>query len=119
MGCTAGHAFEGLEEIFDEELSDPNDPDFVSTTGEVADAGAWAMVISVFLFISAGLAKVATRISLVMLVIAMPMLIGVIVLDTTSAFAIAYYLGTLLILICVILMFIAYWRLRRLSRQVP
>lgn len=119
LGCIAGHAFESFEEVFDEELNEPDDPGFVSTTGEVADAGAWAMVISVFLFIGAGLARVAVRISLVMLTVAVPMLIGVIVLDTTSAVATAYYLATLLILICVVLMFVAYWRLRRLSRPVP
>ena len=118
-GCAVGATFVAVEdfaeEVFDEdlELDDPNDPSYVSTTDDVTNAGIFAIFLSIVLFIGAGLARVATKTSLVMPAVVFALLIRVIVLDTTSVFAIAYYLSILLTLVCVILMAIAYWRLRR------
>ena len=106
-GCTTGAFFEGVEEVFEEEVDESSQG---STTEEVFEAGAWAIVVSIVLFIGGGLARVATKTSLFLLVVAMPMLIGVIALDTWSVFAVAYYLSTLMTGVGVILMALAYRR---------
>lgn len=88
-----------------------------STTEEVFGAGAWAILVSIVLFLGGGLARVATKTSLLLLIVAMPMLMGVIALDTWSAFAVAYYLSTLMTGVGVILMALAYWRGRQ--QRIP
>lgn len=108
-GCSTGAVFEGAEEVFGE-LDESNQG---STTEEVFSAGAWAILVSIVLFLGGGLARVATKTSLFLLVVAMPMLIGVIALDTWSAFAVAYYLSTLMTAVGVVLMALAYWRGRQ------
>ncbi len=113
-GCTTGAFFEGVEEVFEKEVEDSNQG---STTEEVFTAGAWAIVVSIVLFLGGGLARVATKTSLLLLVAAMPMLIGVVALDTWSAFAVAYYLSTFMTGVGVILMALAYWRGRQ--RHTP
>ena len=107
-GCTTGAVFEGVEEVFKEEFGDSNEG-VTSTTEEVFYAGAWAIVVSIVLFLGAGLARVATKTSLLLLIVVMPMLIGIVVLDTTSVFATAYYLSTFMTGVGVILMTLAYW----------
>ena len=109
-GCTTGAVFEGLEEVFDEELDDSSQG---TSTEEGFEAGAWAILVSIVLFLGAGLARVATKTSLFLLIVTMPMLIGIVVLDTTSVFAVAYYLSTLMTAVGVILMALAYWRGRQ------
>lgn len=115
-GCTTGGVFEGIEEVFESELDDP-DQGVTSTTEDVFGAGALAIVTSIALFLGAGLARVATKTSLLLLIVSMMMLIRVVVLDTTSVFAVAYYLSTLMTGVGVILMSLAYWRGRR--RHTP
>ena len=108
LGGCAGYVFGafagGVEEAFEIEAEGEG-----STTKEVTDAGALALVVAIFLFVAAGLAKVALRMSLVMLALSLPMLIGLIVVDTYSLFAVTYYLAVVLVGICCILMFLA-WR---------
>ena len=68
-GCSGfvfGSAGEAFEEAFETELDEPNDG-ITSTTEDVSNAGAFAIV----LFLGAGLARVALRTSLVLLIAAM------------------------------------------------
>ena len=109
-GCTTGAVFEGAEEIFETEFDDQARG---TSTEEGFEAGAWAILVSIVLFLGAGLARVATKTSLFLLIVTMPMLIGIVVLDTTSVFAVAYYLSTLMTAVGVILMALAYWRGRQ------
>ena len=114
-GCSAfvtGSFFEGVEEVFDTEL-DKADDGITSTTEDVSSAGGFAIFVAILLYIGAGLAKVALKTSLALLVVAMPMLIGLVVVDTTSLFAAFYYLTTALVGVGVVLMAIAYIRSRR------
>ena len=110
-GFFTGSVFEGLEEAFDQEFDDSSSG-ITSTTEEVAGAGAFAMLVSIILFLGAGLAKAAHKTSLAILSLAMPMLIGLVVVDTTSLFATTYYLAILLVGTGVILMTIAYAKSR-------
>ena len=121
-GCTAfvtGSIFEGVEEAFGEgveeglgrELDDPDDG-VTSTSGDVAGAGGFAVFVAILLFVGAGLARVALKTSLVLFVLAMPMAIGLVVVDTTSLFAFFYYLAIVLVGIGVVLMAIAYIKSR-------
>ena len=108
-GCTAfvtGSFFEGVEEVFDTELDDP-DSGFTSTTEDVSTAGAFAIFIAILLYLGAGLAKVALKTSLALLVFAVPMLVGLVVVDTTSLFATAYYIALVFVGVGVILRGIA------------
>ena len=104
--------FEGVEEAFGTELDDPDDG-ITSTTEDVSGAGGFAVFVAILLYLGAGLAKVALKTSLVLLVLAMPMAIGLVVVDTTSLFAAFYYLAIVLIGTGVILMAIAYVKSRR------
>ena len=117
-GCTAfvtGSFFEGVEEVFDTELDDA-DGGITSTTEDVSSAGLLAMFIAILLYVGAGLAKVALKTSLALLVFAMPMLAGLVVVDTTSLFAVAYYVALVFVGVGVILMAIAYIGARRARR---
>ena len=94
-GCTAtitGGFFSGVEEVFGTEMDDPNDS--ASTTEDVLNAGLFAMFIAVCLYIGAGLAKIALKTSLALLIVNMLMLIRLVSIDTTSLFAVSYYLTT-------------------------
>lgn len=120
-GCSGfvfGSAGEAFEEAFETELDEPNDG-ITSTTEDVSNAGAFAIVVAIVLFLGAGLAKVALRTSLALLIAAMPMLIGLVAVDTTSLFAATYYLAILLVGAGVVLMSIAYWRGRRTHPPNP
>ena len=106
-GCSAfvfGTVAVSVEEAFEVETDDEG-----VTSEDVQGAGSFAIVVSIFLFLAAGLAKVALRTSLVLLLLAMPMLIALVVIDATSLFAATYYLAILLTGTCCVLMFIA-WR---------
>ena len=115
-GCTAyvtGSLFQGVEEAFDVEVSGEES---VSTTEDIAGSGAVAILVSILLFLGAGLAKVALKTSLAILALIMPMLIGLVVVDTTSLFAAVYYLAIVLVGTGVVLMVLAYVKSRR-SRE--
>ena len=108
-GC-AGYVVGGIGTAVEDAFELETETEGVtSTTEDVSGAGAFAMIVAIFLFVAAGLAKVALRTSLLLLTIAIPMLIGLVAVDTTSLFAVVYYLGIVLIGTCCILMLIA-WR---------
>lgn len=109
VGYVTGSAAQSFEEAFDTEVSDSSDG-ITSTTEDVVNAGAFAVLISILLFLGSGLAKVALKTSLVLLVIILPMLIGLVATDTTSLFAATYYLAIILTGTGVVLMFLAYRR---------
>ena len=114
-GCSAfvtGSIFEGVEEAFGTELDDTDDS-ITSTTEDVSGAGGFAVFVAILLYLGAGLARVALKTSLALLVLAMPMAIGLVVVDTTSLFAAFYYLAIVLVGVGVILMAIAYVKSRR------
>ena len=67
------------------------------------------MLVALFLFLAAGLARVALRTSFVLLVLGIPMLIGVLSIDAVSLFAVTYYLALLLTGTGAVLMFLE-WR---------
>ena len=113
-GCTTGAVFEGVEEVFNEEVEGSNQG---STTEEVFNAGGVAILVSIVLFLGGGLARVAVKTSLLLLVAAMAMSMGVVAIDTWSVFAVAYYLSTFMTGVGVILMALAYWRGRQ--RHTP
>ena len=92
-----------VEESFDIETDDEG-----TTSEDVQVAGAFALLVSIFLFVAAGLAKVAIRTSLALLALSVPMLLGLVFTDPTSLFAVTYYLGLILIGICTVLMFLAW-----------
>ena len=71
------------------------------------------MLVAIYLFLAAGIAKVATRTSLILLALAIPMLLGVLSVDAISLFAITYYLAFVLTSVGVILMFIWWVKDRR------
>lgn len=114
-GCSAfvtGSFFEGVEEVFETELDDADDG-ITSTTEDVSGAGGFAIFVAIFLYLGAGLARVALKTSLAILVLAMPMVIGLVVVDTTSLFAAFYYLAIVMVGTGVVLMAIAYIKSRR------
>ena len=76
------------------------------------------MFVAILLYLGAGLARVALKTSLALLVLVMPMVIGLVVVDTTSLFAAVYYLAIVLVGTGVVLMAIAYIRSRR-ARLTP
>lgn len=120
-GCSGyifGSVGEAFEEAFDTEIDDQDDG-ITSTTEDVYNAGAFAVVIAIILFLGAGLAKVALKTSLVILIVTMPMLIGLVAVDTTSLFAATYYLAILLVGAGVVLMSLAYRRGRRMRPPNP
>lgn len=113
-GCTAyvaGGFFGAVEDAFDMEADDPDD--ITSTSEDIENAGAFAVVVAIFLFVAAGLAKAALKTSLALLLLGFPMLIGLVSVDTTSLFAAFYYLAIVLVGTGIILMAIAYIRFKR------
>ena len=109
-GCSAafsGTLFQGIEESFGIEESSEGGS---STTADVANGGVFAVVIAVVLAVGAGLAKAALKTSLVTLIIVVLLLILLVSIDTTSLFALFYYLAIPLVGTGVILMLIAHFR---------
>ena len=109
-GYVTGGIFEAAEEALEVEFDEPGQ--HTSTTEDVELAGGLAMLVSFLLFLGAGLARVATRVSLVLLTAAMPILTVLVAIDTTSLFAFVYYLTILMVGTCVVLMTIACLRMR-------
>ena len=117
-GCSAaftGTVAQGIEETFGVEESSEGT---TSTTDDVANGGVFAIIISIVLFLGAGLAKAALKTSLVILILVMPMLFGLVAVDTTSLFASFYYLAIPLVGTGIVLMSIAYIRSKRI-RGIP
>ena len=111
-GCSAaftGIAFQGIEDAFGVEESSEG---ITSTTDDVANGGAFAIVISIVLAVGAGLAKAALKTSLATLAIVVLLLFWLVSIDTTSLFALFYYLAIFLTGTGVVLMSIAYFRTR-------
>ncbi len=115
-GSVSAITFGSFEEAFGVE-EDRNSEG--STTEEIKEAGTMAMAVSFVLFLGAGLAKVAVKTSLLLLIIAMPMVIGLAMVDSWSLFAFAYYFAILMVGVSIVLMSVTYWRRRRASRQSP
>ena len=121
-GCSAfvtGSIFEGVEEAFGEGVEDglgteldDSDDGVTSTTEDVSGAGGFAVFVAILLYLGAGLARVALKTSLALLILIMPMAIGLVVVDTTSLFAAFYYLAIVLVGTGVVLMAIAYIKSR-------
>ena len=114
-GCSAyvtGSVFEGVDEAFGTEPDDANGG-VTSSAEDISGAGGFAIVVAILLYLGAGLARVALKTSLALLALAMPMLIGLVAVDTTSLFAAFYYLAIVLVGTGVVLMAIAYIRSRR------
>ena len=110
-GCSAylfGSVAIGIEESFEVETDDEG-----TTSEDVQVAGAFALVVAIFLFVAAGLAKVALKTSLALLMLSIPMLLGLVFTDPTSLFAATYYLGLTLTSVCTVLMFFAWRQARR------
>ena len=95
---------------------DDADGGVTSTTEDVTNAGAFAIFTAILLYLGAGLAKVALKTSLALFVFTMLMLVGMVVVDTTSLFATAYYIALVFVGVGVILMGIAYIGARRARR---
>ena len=110
-GFVTGSFFDAAEEAFEVEFDDPDDT--ASSTEDVTSAGGLAILVSFFLFLGAGLARVTTKISLILLIATLAMLIGLVAIDTTSLFAAIYYLAILMVGTSIVLMSIVYWRRRR------
>ncbi len=118
-GCSAyfvGGTFEAFEDSFGVELDDPGEG-ITSTTEDVSSAGGAAIFVAIFLFIAAGLAIAALKTSLTMLVLTLPMLFGLVAVDTTSLFASAYYLAIIVVVVGIILMAVSYFRLKNVARN--
>ena len=106
-GCTGtvfGSCAAAFEESFDiEETAEGAE----STSEDVSVGGIFAVVTAVILCIAAGLAKSAHKTSLGLFVASMLALILTVVVDTTSLFALAYYLAILIVAACIVLMLLA------------
>ena len=118
-GCSGfffGATFGAFNEAFDiEEETD----DGTSSTEDVANAGGFAILVAFVLFLGAGLARVAVKTSLALLIATLPMLFGLIGVDWSSLFAASYYFAILMTSVCIILMGMAYWRRRQSPRPNP
>ena len=85
----------------------------------VWEASLWGIFVSIYLFLGAGLSKLALKTSLILLASAMPMLLGLLSVDSTSNFAMAYYIAVFLVGVGIILMALAWVRERRIARYNP
>ena len=108
LGGCSGYVFGSVAESIDETFDIESESDGASSS-EVSMAGSFAMLVALFLFLAAGLARVALRTSFVLLVLGIPMLIGVLSIDAVSLFAVTYYLALLLTGTGAVLMFLE-WR---------
>ena len=108
-GCSAfvsGSFFGAVDEAFEQEEDE--------RTTAITSAGAFAVVFSIFLFLAGGLSIAAPRVATILLLLSVPVLIGIIVADPYSLFAVTYYLSLVLIGTCSVLMLVA-WRRTRLE----
>ena len=113
-GYVFGSAAESFEDAFDVDVSESKDG-VTSTTEDVSSAGGFAVFVAIFLYVGAGLAKVAFKTSTVLLSLCVVLIIMLVVVDTTSLFAVFYYLALVLTAVGVILMSIAHLRSKRMS----
>ena len=81
-----------------------------STSEDVGIAGGFALFVAIILYVGAGLARVAHKTSLGILIVTMLMLIGLVMTDATSLFAVSYYLSIVLVGVCIVLMLLAFRR---------
>ena len=109
LGACTGAVGEVVEEIGGEEIDESEDG-VTSTTEDVLGAGLFAILIAFVLFIGAGLAKAALKTSTVLLALGFLGCVMLVVIDTTSAFAIVYYIAIVTTGICTGLMITAYRR---------
>ena len=116
-GFIAGSFLGGLEEAFGTESTE-NGSDGISTTEDIAAAGAFAIVIAILLYVGAGLAKVTLKISTILLALSLSLCIIVVSVDTTSLFAAFYFLALTLTAVCVVLMLITGFKSSRASKEI-
>ena len=111
LGTACGGVMEGAEEVFGE-MDEPSNS-ATSTTEDVLGAGALAVFVSFILLIGAGLAKAALKTSTALIIISFIGSVIVVLVDTTSVFALFYYPAVLVTGICSVLMVIAMRRERQ------
>ncbi len=111
LGACTGAVFDVAEEVVGE-LEESEDG-VTSTTEDILGAGLFAIFIAFVLFIGAGLAKAALKTSTVMLALGFLGCVMLVVIDTTSAFAIVYYISIVTTGVCTGLMITAYRRSRQ------
>ena len=100
-GFVFGSCAVSFEEAFEIE-EDSNGA--TSTSSDVQSAGAVAILFSIPMFVGAGIAMVALRTSLALLVVSFLLALVLVFIDTTSVFAALYYLAIVLLGVCIILM---------------
>lgn len=110
-GYAVGSCFSELETALETEIADESEG---STPEEVESAGAFAIIVAIYLFAAAGLVRILLRTSTIMLALSIPMLLGLIVTDATSIFAATYYLALILVVICTVQM-VMVWRADKLA----
>ena len=116
-GC-AGFVFGTAATTFEEAFEIEEEKDgTTSTSSDVQSAGALALLSAIFLYVGGGLAKVALKTSLAFLVFSILLIFGLVSTDTTSLFAVFYYLALVLVGVCIILMIIAFKRERRANSE--
>ena len=109
-GCS-GFVFGSCAGAFEETFEIEETTEGVTSTSEdVQAAGGFALFVAIVLYVGAGLAKVAHRTSLGILIVSMLMLIGLVITDTTSLFAVTYYLSIILVGVCIVLMLLDFKR---------
>ena len=113
-GFVFGSVAGGFEDAFDTKVDESEDG-VTSTTEDVSSAGAFAVVVAIFLYVGAGIAKVAFKTSTALLSLSLVLIIMLVAVDTTSLFAAFYYLALVLTGVGVILMCISHFRSRRAS----
>lgn len=111
FGACTGAVFDVSEEVVGE--LDEDNEGVESTTEDVLGAGIFAVFVAFILFIGAGLAKSALKTSMVLMILVFLGCIILVAIDTTSVFAVVYYISIITTGICSGLMITAYVRSRR------
>ena len=111
MGGCSGFVFGSCALALEESLEiEETAEGATSTSADVGGAGALALFVAIILYVGAGLARAAHKTSLGFLIVSMLLLIVLVLIDTTSLFAMVYYLSIVLVGVCIILMFLAFRR---------
>ena len=105
-GCT-GYLFGATVGVVDETfgIEDTNEG---AAPSDISNAGGNAMFVALLLFIIAGLAKLALRTSLALLVLAFLLSLALVATDYSSLFAITYYFAIVTTAICICLLALVY-----------
>ena len=111
LGACTGAVFDVTEEVVGE--LDDSDDGVTSTTEDVLGAGVFAVFIAFILFIGAGLAKVALKTSTILMILVFLGCLILIAIDTTSVFAVVYYISIITTGVCAGLMIATYLKSRR------